>query len=475
MPTERELEALCKKNFSGYCLVFPVNVLGKGGMATVYAGQDRRTKGRVAIRVLDSSIHEDYVRAEMSMCDAIQPLAAQCPHLVLPLAWADNYIVLERLDGMNLQDLIQEAANTGNTIDLITLLTIFLHICRALSALHGAGIVHRDVKAENIFVTTADDLEVRAKLIDYGIACFMSQSRQANHSVWGTPGKMSPEQFFGARLDGRADIYSLGVAMYEAICDEPLYEETIPPMASDTPDCVWSAMIWKTIDPEVRALVASMIQPDGEKRPASAEAVADTIEKLIERLSASKPRDCLPPLINRSKIPRAIQPLCFVTTAPAPAKLQPTAEAQHVHTRSPRRGVPNVIGLVQLGMTAVILTMLLLHVLPFEIRSPYFLRPFLERVSIPFSPATDYASAASRSASVRRSTLAQAVTSTCYSRHSFSRREHLRIAGVRVPDRGCWDRPAVDKKRKQLCRGILRRLAEQGSSDPNADAFCGSR
>ena len=199
-----------------------VGMLGKGGMGIVYlAEQLEPVRREVALKVLPTSGHSDLVISRFNT--ERQALAVMDhPNItkVFDAGITENgwpYFVMERVSGVPLGKYVQE-----NLLSIEERLTLFIQVCRAIQHAHQKGIIHRDIKPSNILVTTVDGAAL-CKVIDFGIA----KATQGNESasvtttgiVVGTPAYMSPEQALGSSLDidTRADIYSLGVVLYELL------------------------------------------------------------------------------------------------------------------------------------------------------------------------------------------------------------------------------------------------------------------
>ncbi len=121
------------------------------------------------------------------------------------------YIVMEFVDGVSLRDLLEQK---GGRLPLDTALQLAEELAEALDCAHGQGIVHRDMKPANILVTTSG----RAKITDFGIAKLDISGPSSPGQVIGTPAYMSPEQLSGEKVDGRSDLFSLGVILYNMVC-----------------------------------------------------------------------------------------------------------------------------------------------------------------------------------------------------------------------------------------------------------------
>lgn len=187
--------------------------IGRGGMAEVWLGVQKRTGRRVAIKCVVPELVRHHDFRELFASEGRINSRLNHPSIVHILEvinqGQDLALVLEYLDG---GDLHQRLA-LG--IHMSTAIAVIRDLCRALDYAHGQGVIHRDVKPENILFRE-DDTPV---LTDFGLARLLTRgnSQSAYGTVFGSPQYMSPEQVAGLPLDGRSDLYSLGVVFYEIL------------------------------------------------------------------------------------------------------------------------------------------------------------------------------------------------------------------------------------------------------------------
>ncbi|HEU4611385.1 MAG TPA: serine/threonine-protein kinase, partial [Kofleriaceae bacterium] len=194
-------------------------LLGVGGMGRVYKGVHPQIGSRVAIKVLsrECSDRRDLVDRFFAEAKAVNLIRHESIVNVLDLSRLPDgrpYIVMEYLDGSPLASIVEHAQQTGQPLPLGGLARLVAEVLDALGAAHGKGIVHRDLKPDNIYVTPAG----RAKVLDFGIAKLQPElGGSATHtgSLLGTPHYMSPEQAAGRHVDLRADLYAIGVILFE--------------------------------------------------------------------------------------------------------------------------------------------------------------------------------------------------------------------------------------------------------------------
>ena len=188
-------------------------LLGQGAFAAVFRAHDPFLERDVAIKVLDPSLAVDAALEEQFLHEARTIAAAEHPHIV-PLYSADStggllYLVMRLLPGQSLQDRI-----AAGKLPAAEAARIALECARALAAAHAVGVVHRDIKPGNILL----DANGNATVTDFGIALVTSRpARELLGATTGTPLYMSPEQSLGEPVDGRSDVYALGVVLYEML------------------------------------------------------------------------------------------------------------------------------------------------------------------------------------------------------------------------------------------------------------------
>jgi len=195
--------------------------LGRGAMGTVYYGKDPKINRVVAIKTLDLSAEFegkelDQVK-ERFFREAETAGRLNHPNIVTIYDAGEEhdlaYIAMEYLEGKDLTDKIQEK----KPLPVAWVLQIVMQVADALDYAHKLGVVHRDIKPANIMYNEKDS---SIKVTDFGIARITDSSKTRTGVVLGTPSYMSPEQFSGKRVDGRSDLYSLGVTMFEMLTGE---------------------------------------------------------------------------------------------------------------------------------------------------------------------------------------------------------------------------------------------------------------
>jgi serine/threonine protein kinase len=193
-------------------------LLGIGGMGRVYKGVHPGIGSRVAIKVLsrECSDRRDLVDRFFSEARAVNLIRHESIVNVLDLAMLPDgrpYIIMEYLDGAPLANIVEMSAHRQIPLPLGGLARLCAEVLDALGAAHAKGVVHRDLKPDNIFVAPSG----RPKVLDFGIAKLtdLKGSATATGSLLGTPHYMAPEQAAGRPVDHRADIYAMGVILFE--------------------------------------------------------------------------------------------------------------------------------------------------------------------------------------------------------------------------------------------------------------------
>ena len=192
--------------------------LGRGSMGAVYLGRDLGADRAVALKTM--ALGREFEGAELAEArarffrEAEMAGRLQHPDIVAIFDAGEEhglaYIAMEYVDGQDLQ----HHARPGRLLPVPQVLRLAERVARALAYAHTQGIVHRDVKPANVMVDLARDI---VKVTDFGIARITDDCRTRTGMVLGTPSFMSPEQMAGRRLDGRTDLYSLGVMLFQLL------------------------------------------------------------------------------------------------------------------------------------------------------------------------------------------------------------------------------------------------------------------
>ena len=248
-----------------------VRLLGEGGMGRVYLGLHPRIGSRVAIKLLSTQAGDDgeLVQRFFAEAELVNKIRHEGIVNVLDLDQLPDgrpFITMEYLDGEPLSSVI---ANGPMTLGLAANLGV--EILEALQAAHLCGVVHRDLKPDNIFVSPKG----RVKLLDFGIAKLMPEFQTSvigpstrTGSLLGTPGYMAPEQVTGELVTGATDLYAVGAVLYEALTGT-------------------MAFTGATLFELLRRIVSDAPKPPVERRPD----LAGPFEALILRALAKKPEE----------------------------------------------------------------------------------------------------------------------------------------------------------------------------------------
>jgi serine/threonine-protein kinase len=219
-----------------YRLIAPI---GAGASARVYLADDVRLKRRVAVKVLHDALADDDSFLRRFRAEAQSAAALNHPNIVAVYDWGDDegtpYIVTEYLGGGSLRSLLDR----GIRLSLSQALLVGLEATRGLDYAHRRGLVHRDIKPANLLFGE----DGRMRIADFGLARALAEAAwtEPQGAVLGTARYASPEQAQGQSVDGRADVYSLGLVLIEAVTG-------IVPFAADTTIATLMARVGRSVD-----------------------------------------------------------------------------------------------------------------------------------------------------------------------------------------------------------------------------------
>lgn len=209
------------------------DTVGEGGMGEVFRATDEKTGEQVAVKTLRERFSKSPELRERFEREARALFAMEHPHVVavrdFGIEDGTAYIVTELLEGKTLSEVLDEE----ETLHPDRALAIARQVLSALAFTHAQGVIHRDMKSENVFLSQMPGGHEHAKLLDFGLVRFVDAkqwgagvSLTAEGAVLGSPGYISPEQTLGHRGDARSDVYSAGCLLFELLTGEwPFLED----------------------------------------------------------------------------------------------------------------------------------------------------------------------------------------------------------------------------------------------------------
>ena len=271
--------------------------IGEGGMGSVYLANQETIDRKVAIKVLLSKLAEDNMAIRRFEQEAKAISKMQHPNTVTIYDYGrieeeDGerlFIVMEYLKGSTLtQVLRKESALLG-----LRAARILRQVCASLADAHGAGIIHRDLKPDNIFLTEVGGNKDWVKVLDFGVAKLADSEAAGTLTqtgmIFGTPKYMSPEQAEGKPIDYRADIYALGVVLYELITGKPPFTSDTPvglllKHISEPPRPFSEVAKERSIDPNLEQIVMRALEKHPDSRQQQVTELAAELEQ-YERMA----------------------------------------------------------------------------------------------------------------------------------------------------------------------------------------------
>ncbi len=306
--------------------------LARGGMADVYLALDKNLGRTVALKVLSGGMSEEpsaLVRfqreartiARLTHPNIIQVYSAGLTPLQRP------YLAMQYISGGSLQDRLEDLIEQGRRLGVHEALLLTRQIALALHHAHAAGVVHRDLKPSNILLQS-DDVPV---ISDLGIAAVQQETTRLTQTggIIGTPHYMSPEQVSGQQVDGRADLYALGIILYELLAGRP-------PFSGDTPLVILHQHVYQQPPPLVEQrpglaratyqIVDMCLQKSPEARFQSALALVKAIDYALQEEGYRPSAEVAP--ISIASAPATIYPVAPSPSAPGTGTPTPPVPVQ---------------------------------------------------------------------------------------------------------------------------------------------------
>ncbi len=328
-------------------------LLGRGGMAAVYRATDTVLLRDVALKILYPQYGDDATLVERFQREAVTAAALEHPHIVPVYDVGEHngmaYIAMKLLDGETLHDRLQRVG----TLEPAALFAMLAPVATALDYAHRRGVIHRDIKPGNIFLSQTPDGE-QVILTDFGIAKQLdTPGLTTTGALIGTPDYMAPEQISGGVVDARSDVYALGMLVYRALTGRRAFAGSTqdvllghlyqrPPLPSAVAPGLTSAF-----DGPVMQAIA---QSPGE-RFASAGVFVQALRQAAQnaaRLSAAQAATHIAPVVATgypvaAPPPVAADPVLTPPPTSAPygaqaARTGPTVQAQAAHPAPAKRG-----------------------------------------------------------------------------------------------------------------------------------------
>ena len=260
--------------------------IGEGSSGEVYEAEHTELGRRYAVKVLSAAHTAASDAVERFRREARAIASLSHPNLVRLHDFGKSldgrvFLVMELLEGKTL-----DAHAGSKALGWRESTRLAIQVCRALEAAHAAGLVHRDLKPQNLFLTSEGEL----KLLDFGVAMALadtvdSETRQKGFAVFGTPEYMAPEQVAGEQVDGRCDIYALGCVLYElvtgsrpfegspvVVMGKQLRESPMPPRAA-RPEAM--------LPPEMETVILKALQKSKDDRFVTALAMREALENAL--------------------------------------------------------------------------------------------------------------------------------------------------------------------------------------------------
>lgn len=278
-------------------------LIGKGGFGAVFAGKHALTGQDVVLKVMRPEVAADPTQVKRFMNEARISSQLSHPNTVRTFDFGQTddgllYLVMERLHGDELAKILRRDA----PLDPARAIRIAIGVLKSLSEAHAAGLVHRDLKPGNIFLVRVHGESEFVKLIDFGIAKSITPGEEEDLTrtglAIGTPKYMSPEQGRAEQLDGRSDLYALGVILFEALTGRVPFEATsamsmiVAHLQQQPPDV--RQLVGKPLPPGLAEIVMKALAKQPWERFRDADDMREQLEDVLVAMGEGGRRSTVP-------------------------------------------------------------------------------------------------------------------------------------------------------------------------------------
>ncbi len=355
-----------------------VQKIGAGGMGTVYKALQPEMNRMVAVKILHPKLVDRKDMASRFRREARALSHLTHPNTVRVLLYGELedgslYIVMEYLDGKNLNQLVRQ---TGG-LPLERAVPILAQACGALEEAHAAGIIHRDLKPENVFVCKQGGIDDFVKVLDFGLAKVTQREMRPGSivltqegMVFGTPEFMSPEQAQGKKLTPASDIYSLAVILYEALTGKLPFEargamEFLQMQVSAPPIPLNERVPGRTFPPAVWTVMERALAKEPEARYQTAASFGDALVTAATGRAPHAPiaTAVLPSAPAMPVAPPVVAPAPAHVVATAPLPAPPRGDSPLVVAGVPKRSSPMVLAVLLAFVLGIGVTVVLMRAL----------------------------------------------------------------------------------------------------------------
>jgi len=319
--------------------------IGSGGMGVVHRVLDLKTNTVVAMKILREGLSSSGKAIDRFFREARIAATLRHPNIVniidynISNNYGQSYIAMEFIDGPSLRDVVEKKFSQSVDVgiaDILQMLDWTSQLCDALDATHKKGIIHRDIKPDNIMLAPGEVI----KITDFGIVHIEEATFTPTGALIGTPRYMSPEQVHGGRIDARSDIYAVGIIMYELLVGSPPYisgdisyqQVNVLP----TPPRDICPVIPQSVD---RIIMKCLEKNPGDRYQRSLECKQDVDEAYMRlggdparrRPSSSPEAPSLAPLPRATAAPAAVNRPPAISARPRdPRSESPTEHGEHL-------------------------------------------------------------------------------------------------------------------------------------------------